>query len=240
MRTALLILIAYAAPALCASQAVWKWVDDNGVVHYSDRPVPGAMRIEVSTGSRVDSSAQPQTPAQEEPSTPADEPPPAQYRTLMITSPGDDETIVNTGGQVPVQVQLEPGLQSGHSLYLYLDGLLVEGFPTTGTSHTLTDVPRGAHTLIATVHDSRGRRFQESPATSFFVRQTSVAQPPVGPTLRPPPKPQPRNRNATKLPSKQPTYADLNGARPAMNPLTNAPVPPKIDTKLPTVPGKSP
>lgn len=238
MRTALLILMACAAPAL-AGQAVWKWVDDKGVVHYSDRPVPGATRIEINTGTRYESS-EPQTPAVEPATAPADEPPPAtQYQTVQITSPANDEAVVNTAGQVSVQVQVEPGLQSGHSLYLYLDGLLIEGFPRNGTSHTLTNVPRGTHTLIVTVHDSRGRRFQESPVTTFSVRQASVAQPPVGPTLRPPPKPR-TNRNANKLRTKQPSYADLNGARAPINPVTNAPASSKIDKKLPTVPGKSP
>jgi hypothetical protein len=237
MRAALLILIACAAPAF-AAQVVWKWVDDKGVVHYSDRPVPGATRIEVSTGNRYDST--PQTPAAE-PVTPTQEQPPAatQYQTLQIASPANDEAIVNTAGQVPVQVQLEPALQPGHSLYLYLDGFLVEDFPRSGTSHTLANVARGTHTLILTVNDSRGQRFQESPVITFSVRQSSVANPPVGPTLRPPPKPRP-NRTGNKLRSKQPSYADLNGARAPVNPVTNAPAAPKIDKKLPTVPGKSP
>ncbi|MGH8186477.1 MAG: DUF4124 domain-containing protein, partial [Steroidobacteraceae bacterium] len=201
MRAALLILIACAAPAL-AAQTVWKWVDDKGLVHYSDRPVPGATRIEVSTGNRYDPSAS-QAPAVEPAPAPAEEPPAAaQYQTLQITSPANDETIVNTAGQVPVQVQLEPGLQAGHSMYLYMDGFLVDGFPRNGTSHTLTDVPRGTHTLIATVHDSRGRRFQESPVTAFSVRQASIAQPPVGPTQRPRPKPRPNRNAGNKLPSK--------------------------------------
>jgi hypothetical protein len=241
MRTALLILIACAAPAL-ASQAVWKWVDDKGVVHYSDRPVPGATRIEISTGTRAEPAAAEQAPAEEPSSLPA-EPARTPYQTLQITSPGNNETVVNTAGQVTVQVQLEPGLQSGHSLYLYLDGFLVEGFPPTGTSHTLTNVPRGTHTLIATVNDSRGRRFQESPVATFSVRQASVANPPVGPSLRPPPKPRTNrsgNRVGNKLPSKQPSYADLNGAQPKIDPATNLPVQAKIDKKLPTVPGKSP
>jgi hypothetical protein len=241
MRTALLILIVCAAPAF-AAQAVWKWVDDKGLVHYSDRPVPGATRIEIATGTRAEPAAE-QAPAPEEqpPSTPA-EPARTPYQTMQITSPGNDETIVNTAGQVTVQVQLEPGLQAGHALYVYLDGFLVEGFPTTGTSHTLTNVARGTHTLIATINDSRGR-FQESPPVTFSVRQASVANPPVGPSLRPPPKPRTNrsgNRAGNKLPSKQPSYADLNGAQPKINPATNLPVQAKIDKKLPTVPGKSP
>jgi len=45
--------------------------------------------------------------------------------------------------------------------------------------------------LTAIIQDSRGTRVQTAEVT-FHVRQESVAQPPVGPTLRPPPRP--RNR----------------------------------------------
>jgi Domain of unknown function (DUF4124) len=233
MRAALLILLLCAAPAL-AAQTVWKWVDDKGVVHYSDRPVPGATRIEISTGNRYE----PSTPqGASEPST-QESPPAAPYEKLAIATPADGETIVNTGGEVSVTISLAPPLRRTHRLFLYHNGALVEG-QDSPTSYTLSEVPRGTHSLIARVLDERGATLQESPLVTFYVRQTSVAQPPVGPTLRPPPKPQPR-RTSNKLPAKQPSYADLNGGRPAINPLTNAPVQSKIDKKLPTVPGKSP
>jgi hypothetical protein len=63
------------------------------------------------------------------------------------------------------------------------------------------------------------------------VRQESIANPPVGPTLRPPTKPQPRAGA-----NKQPSYGELNGMRPVVNPATNLPVPPKAAPKTPKKP----
>jgi hypothetical protein len=68
----------------------------------------------------------------------------------------------------------------------------------------------------------------------FTVRQESIAQPPVGPSMRPPPKPTPRPRGANKLPTTQPTYGALNGTTPVINPATNLPYPKKPAPK----PGK--
>ena len=180
MRTALLILALLAAPAF-AGQTVWKWVDDKGVTHYSDQPVPGAQRVEISGGSRADSvNASPSTPSS---STSSRSPAPAvtSYRNFEIWKPGDQETIANSGGVVDVRLRYEPELQPGHSLYLYLDGRLVQDFPPTAMEYSLRDVPRGLHSLIAVIQDGRGTRIQESPTVRFTVRQESVAQPPVGP-----------------------------------------------------------
>lgn len=222
MRTALLILLALAASA-SADQTVWKWVDEKGVTHYSDRPVPGATRIELRSGSRTDSSAATAAPATQQPAQQQEQA--SAYRNVEIWSPSNDEVIINTGGRVTVNVRVEPPLQSSHSLNLYLDGTLVQGLPTSATSHELQDVPRGTHSIVATIEDANGRRLAQSAPVVFTVRQESIAQPPVGPALRPPP-PKPRS-GANKLPTRQPTYADLNGARPAINPATNAPPPPK-------------
>jgi hypothetical protein len=222
MRTALLILALLAAPAF-AGQTVWKWVDDKGVTHYSDQPIPGAQRVEISGGSRADSPAASPTPSASSTSSRPTAPAVTNYRNFEIWKPGDQETIANSGGVVDVRLRYEPALQPGHSVYVYLDGRLVEDFPPTAMEHSLRDVPRGLHSLIAVIQDGRGTRIQESPTVRFTVRQESIAQPPVGPALRPPPKPRAQEAG-NKLRTKQPSYAALNGAHPTINPRTNKPV----------------
>lgn len=219
MRTSLLLLALLSGPVFAAGQTVWKWVDANGVTHYTDRPVPGATRMELSTGS---SAAAPAYSTGSTTSTPEPSGPP--YQTLEIWKPSPDESIVNTGGQVTINVRIEPALRSGNSLFVYLDGRMLD-FPGNTQSFELTDISRGTHTAVAVVTDSRGNRIQESAPVTFHVRQESIAQPPVGPSLRPPPKPQPRAGN--KMQTSQPTYAALNPAAPPapkIDPVTNRPV----------------
>lgn len=237
MRTTLLLLALLAGPAL-AGQTVWKWVDENGVTHYADRPVPGAVKMEISSGTNSGAANSSSSSFGSSP-TPAAQPADAGpvYRNFEIWKPADEETIPNTGGQVTVNVRVDPPLQPGHSLYLYLDGRLVEGVPANSTSFDLKEVPRGMHQVRAVINDQRGTRVQETEAVNFTVRQESVAQPPVGPALRPPPKPQPRPRASNKLPTSQPTYAALNGGRAAIDPTTNRPVVKKPATTKPKTPG---
>jgi hypothetical protein len=224
MRTALFLLAFLAIPTF-AAQTVWKWVDERGVTHYSDRPLPGATRVELATHTRAPAQpeTQPSAPPTDDSSSQSSESDDAAepYQDFEIWKPAEGESIVNTGGQVTVNVRIDPEVQQGHTLSLYLDGRLVEGFPGNATSYDLTNVPRGAHRLIAVINDARGQRVQETPSVNFMVRQQSVANPPVGPALRPPPKP----RGAANKPqSSQPGYAALNGERPVIDPAPNAPV----------------
>lgn len=188
MRTALMVLALLAAPAF-AGQTVWKWVDEKGVTHYSDQPIPGAERVDISTGNRADSR-----PVSNPSPTPSRSSSPAavqEYTSLEILKPVSQETLVNTGGIVDVRVRFDPDLQAGHSLVVLMDGRKVDG---SGSDFSLRDVPRGQHTLVAIIQDGRGRKLKESPSIQFNLRQESIAQPPVGPNVRPaPPKPQPRN-----------------------------------------------
>ena len=237
MRTALLLLLALATAVLSGTAVatdVWKWVDEKGVTHYSDQPVPGATKIEVRAGNVSQSPPAADSPSSDTPaSTPADRG--AVYRTFEIWRPEPDQVIVNTAGEVNVEIRVEPELQAGHSLNLYLDGRLIEDFQGS-TSYTLTGVPRGTHTLVATITEQSGARVRETPYVGFAVRQESVANPPVGPTLRPSTKPAPR-AGMNKVLTSQPTYGALNGSRAAVNPATNLPIPPKATPK-PTPPKK--
>jgi len=220
MRTALLLLLALAAAAASAAD-VWKWVDEKGVTHYSDQPGPGATKVEVRAGNIAASSPAPA--ASSSASGPAGSGAPAPgYRDFEIWRPERNQSIINTGGQVNVEIRIEPNVQPLHKLSLYLDGKLVTGFAPNTLSYALTEVPRGVHSVTAVVADQYGKTIQETPAIGFTVRQESIANPPVGPTLRPPPKPQPRASN--KLPASQPSYGALNGAPAVINPATNLPV----------------
>jgi hypothetical protein len=226
MRTALLVLIALVTSGLSGAATaadIWKWVDANGVTHYSDQPVQGATKVEVRAGNVSQSS--PGSVAASASSEPNTDSAPA-YADFAIYRPESNESIINTGGQVSVEIRLNPALQPLHQVNLYLDGKLVDGFPRNALSYALTEVPRGVHSLIAVITDQYGKKLQETSPVGFNVRQESIANPPVGPTLRPPTKPRPRGA-ANKVLTTQPSYGALNGGRPAVNPATNLPVAPK-------------
>lgn len=222
MRTTLLLLALLAGPVL-ASQTVWKWVDEKGVTHYSDRSVPGATRMDIGGGKSGNSSASgPSDSDYSPPPPPAASGPP--YRNFEIWKPSNEETFVNTGAAITVNIRVEPALQLEHSLALYLDNVVVEGYPGNTLTFELNNVARGIHRLNAVITDTTGKRLQEAAPVTFIVRQESVAQPPVGPAMRPPPRPR-GNTVSNKPLTAQPTYAMLNRIpQTPIDPVTNKPV----------------
>lgn len=234
MRTALYILLALAAPAF-AGQTVWKWVDDNGVTHYSDQPVPGATKMELNSSNRTSSESKPayapQSPGKDIPAKTG----PA-YSRFVVESPQPDQAIINTGGKVRVSLASTPAIGGGQLISIYLDGARVEGLSPSSMSHELSNVPRGTHTVKAVISSPNGAPLQETPPVTFHVRQESVANPPVGPAMRPPPKPRPNAGN--KLRTSQPSYAALRGGSPVIDPRTNRPVPPAKPPPAGPRPGK--
>lgn len=154
---------------------VYRWVDENGQVNYSDRPGPGAVLIELSTGAASletgPSSPQGQRPAME-PQTPAV----AAYETLAVLQPASRETLWGTAGRVEIAIGISPDLQPRHSLALYMDGELAE-FGMHATRFAIEDVPRGEHTVQAVVLDEADRELLRSAPVTFFVQQTSIHYP---------------------------------------------------------------
>jgi hypothetical protein len=167
--TVLLGLLATTA----ATAEVWRWVDENGVVHFSDTPREGAERIDVSesrqtTGARVYRDTQPASSGNAE--QPAEEEP-FNYESLTISSPGAEETLWNIEGTLSVSLALNPGLQSGHQVRVYFDG---EPRMVNSTSFTIDEVWRGVHNIQAEVLDETGRLMIRSQPNRFYVQQNTV------------------------------------------------------------------
>ena len=153
----------------------YRWVDENGQVHYSDRPVPGAARIELTT-------ARPSAPSADRASLPRPEAPerrelpPAAYAGFAVLQPARQETLWGTGGRVDVTLQIRPELQPGHHLGYYLDGEFTDT-GSRGTRFQLQNVDRGAHSLQAVILDGRQEEVLRSSTVTFFVQQTSLYYP---------------------------------------------------------------
>jgi hypothetical protein len=164
----LLGLLATAA----VSADVWRWVDDDGVVHFSDTPRQGAERIDVSestrtTGARIYQSTTPSNT--DEPATATEQA--FKYESLSISSPGAEETLWNIEGTLSVSLSLSPGLQSGHQVRVYFNG---EPRLVNSTSFTIDEVYRGVHNLQAEVLDATGRMMIRSAGNRFYVQQNTV------------------------------------------------------------------
>lgn len=171
---------------------IWRWKDANGVVHYSDKPVPGAERMALTipvptTGA--EQAAQdfgPDEPAAEQSAESGQRQQPFTYSACVVRSPAGNETF---RGVQPIEVVLDvqPRLQPGHSVRVLFDNTPVADWPADETRHTLGEVFRGSHTLSARILDANGRPVCAGSAITFHLLQESVL-PPAGQ----PPRPRPR------------------------------------------------
>ena len=162
--------------ATAATADVWRWVDENGVVHFSDTPVEGAEQIDVSEANRT-TGARVFTPAprvagegQQQPA----EPETFRYESFSVASPAAEETLWNIEGTLNVSLALTPPLQSGHQVRVYFDG---NPQMVNSTSFTLNEVWRGVHNIQAEVLDETGRLMIRTQPNRFYVQQTTVRGP---------------------------------------------------------------
>lgn len=154
-------ILVLAAPAL-AQQSVWKWRDADGVVHYSDQPVPGAERVQLSTRDSTPAPAAAQAPTSSGPaSAPA-------YKNLEIWKPFPEATV--KGAQVSVGIRVEPGLVPGHSLWLYLDGRRVDSGTPNATEYELEELAGGKHSVTALIADAKGQNVLTSQPVTFSIQ----------------------------------------------------------------------
>jgi hypothetical protein len=184
-----LCLLAYASQAQEAKVQLWKWTDANGVVHYSDTPGPGAVRVDLAV-------------PQGQPATPAPAPVATQgtgsiqvatpnYKSLTIAAPADQTSYFDADAVVNVQLDSTPQLFEGDQIFLYVDG---QRYGSSGDAYTysLPNLPRGSHTLRAVIFDADGNEKIRSSVITVYLKQPTATNPlNQGPALRPRPTPRP-------------------------------------------------
>ena len=172
-KRAILVLLGLLVMPFAAADEAYVWTDEDGVVHYSDRPMPGAKRIELSepnTSQALAGQPDEAAPAGEEDGE-ADDAGPVRYESFEIVSPGAEETLWNIEGVLNVSMALSPPLQPGHQVRVYFDG---SPRMVSGTSVQLQEVWRGVHNVQAEVLDETGKMLIRSRTNRFYVQQTTV------------------------------------------------------------------
>ena len=152
---------------------VYKWVDEQGVIHFSDQPHPQAQEVEVkesqsykgSTSSVASSTSNGETKAA-----------PRLYSLCELYRPENDEVFLNTT-TLTAKLRLQPQLSGGDRIFLALDGRRITDLPTNSAEFILNDMERGTHSLFAVVLDNSGNTLCTTPSVTFYVRQPSTKAP---------------------------------------------------------------
>lgn len=165
-------LIAVLLASAAGATEVYRWIDDQGQAHYSDRWMPGAEKVQLEAAPGFSAPPPPRPAAPLAAAAPG-----FRYESVQILNPAQEEVLWNIEGQLPVSVQVTPNLQPGHSIQLYLDNEPVAELAAGSGETRLQNVFRGVHTLKAEVTDASGKVLSTGQTVTFAVRQTSIANP---------------------------------------------------------------
>jgi hypothetical protein len=170
MRSVLIILGLALCFSVLAQDRVYKRVNPDGSVEYSDQPIQGAEVMKVPKGSTF---TMPETPAST--AAPADSTPEeasVSYDSLEITRPMNDEAIRSNEGKLTALAQVTPGLASNHRFRWRMDGEIVQD--VNSPELRLNNVDRGSHTLEAEIVDADGKVVISSETITFHLMRYSV------------------------------------------------------------------
>ena len=152
------------------SAGVYRSVDEDGNVIFTDRPSPDAEKIRVDKVQTISPPAvkdfeytSPEKPAKE------------GYAKLEIISPQNDQTFTGGAGNVTINILIEPALDTkqGDHLVLTMDG--EKQAESSSTSFSFTNLDRGTHTTKADIVNKGGKSLKSSATVTFYVIRPTVS-----------------------------------------------------------------
>lgn len=184
MRNLCLILLLVFALPVAADDKIYKKVNPDGSVEYSDQPSEGAEAMSPKGAPVIKFKKSPDINF--ESPTRRDRDDSAPYE-VAVTSPANDESIRNNAGNITLQGNVTPGLRSGHRLRWILDG---EPLDERGAAVSLSNVDRGTHTVKLEVVDGDGEVLAASSSVTFhLLRHSRIPPANPAPNMTPPKQP---------------------------------------------------
>ncbi|PTA48871.1 DUF4124 domain-containing protein [Shewanella morhuae] len=163
-----LTLIGLMLFSMLAQAVVYKWVDKDGKVHYSDELQPNAQIVELKDKT-LNQISLPLPKTDMDDANQAIES--IQYQ-VDITSPSEEETVRNNNGDFEVVATITPELKGQYLMAIKLDGKPI-GQPQIGNVFQLKNIDRGQHTLVVDAMTQNGKVFASSPPRKIFLHQAT-------------------------------------------------------------------
>lgn len=181
-KTFLLIAIAFlfAITAGPVSAQVYKTVDEDGNVTYTDQPPnDGSKPVDLPPLSIIE------TPTYERPAKATEEGAEGEdgkemslrylrknYQDFAIVAPQQEESVWHPGNVITVAWNVSYALQPGMRVTVSVDG--VKQTPSSEQIIAVTGLERGEHTVTAELTDAKNRRIATAEPVTFFIRQPGL------------------------------------------------------------------
>ncbi len=170
------IIVGLLAALAAQAAVVYRWVDADGVVHYSDQAVPGAEKI-ITAGRASLNGSPAATPANSNPSLQPRGGIAAQGRSapISLVSPQPEQNFFN---DEPINVALsQTALSPDQTVTWHLNGRELSDQPPSAAQFVLPNPGRGTFAIAATIADQKTGEVQSTPSVTFYVHEPSLLSP---------------------------------------------------------------
>lgn len=159
-----------------AAAKVYKWVDEQGKVHYSDTPIEGAevVKLKSHTHNKMVLPKAINRSVTQQPEA-------IQYQ-LQIDSPSSEATIRDNNGDFTVTASMTPPPPFGSKFKLILDGQ-PWGVAQTDSLFQLKQIDRGEHSIAVQAIAANGKVLATTPSRVIYLHRAITRVP----------RPQPRS-----------------------------------------------
>jgi len=147
---------------------LYKWVDENGNVHYSDEPHKGAEVLEIKEVPTIKMNTPKIQATGLEALDIKEDPDDFQggYSVARLSEPLDESVVRNNAGAITLTAQLTPSLSESHTIRFFLDGRPVSQDPKA-LSVTIEKQNYGEHSAYFVVLNRKGKQVLVSKTSHF-------------------------------------------------------------------------
>lgn len=172
-----LVLFFLCITPLAYATEVYMQTDSQGNTVYSDKPTNTAVKLNLPTTNG--GTPTPSTPTTVTVTTPASTTPSTTtviikkpYTTFALTAPADQATIQNQP-TIPVDITIDPALQEGDKIQVYLDG--VAWGPAGASTHFEFTAPdRGTHQISAKLIDNNAQVLKTTTSNTIYIHHAAL------------------------------------------------------------------
>jgi len=176
----ILVAIALAITASPLAAQVYKTVDEDGNVTYTDQPPSdGSAPIKLRPISVIEAPIYEKAPRADEEGAEGEGGKEMSlkylrknYKDFAIVAPQQEESVWHPDEAITVAWNVGYQLQEGMNVTVYVDGALQA--TTTEQIIPVSGLDRGEHTVTAELKDARNRKIATAKPVTFFVRRPNL------------------------------------------------------------------
>ena len=160
-------------PPQAVEAAYYRWVDDKGVVHFSDH-APEISNAIIERFSLAEIEVQPNISPSETPT--AKEEAQITANRVQLLSPADQSTFRSSQGSLTIEFKTDQPLTAQQDVTVFLDGKAVE--KARQSPITLDQIDRGAHQIQLKLSDNQ-KVISTSASIDIFMHRPIDRQSPM-------------------------------------------------------------